>query len=156
VAGEPELSKGQASEWVVYLQQLLRHNGYWDDAEDGAFDDQLETAVQWFQQQYQLGSDGVVRADTWAVLTGVVNQSTVAASGADQEPAALQGTVAEPTEVPASYALGGLPAFRYTLPTIPIAEATLDTGALIIELKLTRTGNVTSRFHTAPAASQRQ
>jgi peptidoglycan hydrolase-like protein with peptidoglycan-binding domain len=67
---EPELEKGQSSEWAQYLQQLLQQAGYWSGDADGEFGDALEEAVKEFQAAYGLTADGVVRADTWAALTG--------------------------------------------------------------------------------------
>src|SRR5262249_14741602 len=40
----PTLRKGISSEWVIYLQQLMQHVGYWHGAADGTFDDALEQA----------------------------------------------------------------------------------------------------------------
>jgi peptidoglycan hydrolase-like protein with peptidoglycan-binding domain len=70
MADEPELQKGQSSDWAQYLQQLLQHLGYWNGTADGTFGDDVEHAVKQFQTAYGLTADGVVRADTWAALTG--------------------------------------------------------------------------------------
>jgi peptidoglycan hydrolase-like protein with peptidoglycan-binding domain len=71
----PELTPGISSEWVTYLQQLMTYYGFWPGPEDGEFSDHLKTAVISLQQQYGLAADGVVRAPTWAILTGTVTQS---------------------------------------------------------------------------------
>jgi peptidoglycan hydrolase-like protein with peptidoglycan-binding domain len=76
MADEPELEKNQSSEWVQYLQQLLQQGGYWSGEANGEFDDALEQAVMQFQSAYGLTADGVVRADTWAALTGGGGQSS--------------------------------------------------------------------------------
>lgn len=80
MADEPSLSKGQSSEWVVYLQQLLAHAGYWNRGETGEFDDALEQAVIEFQSAHGLTADGQVGQATWDALTG--NSST---SGGDSD-----------------------------------------------------------------------
>jgi len=70
MAGEPELQKGQSSDWAQYLQQLLQQAGAWQGAINGEFDDALEQAVMQFQTAHGLTADGVVRQDTWDALTG--------------------------------------------------------------------------------------
>ena len=76
MTGEPELHPYTSGEWVTYLQQVLKHYGRWNGAEDGEFNDELLAAVRALQSEYQINpADGVVRADTWAVLTGATNTS---------------------------------------------------------------------------------
>ena len=61
---------------------------------------------------------------------------------------------AAPQEDPASYEIGGLPAFRYNLPTIPLATAEFDTGVAWVEMTLSLRGNVTVSFQQpVPGAS---
>ena len=69
MADEPELQKGQSSEWVQYLQQMLQYAGYWQGEADGEFGDDLEQAVMQFQSAYGLPADGMVAASTWSALT---------------------------------------------------------------------------------------
>jgi hypothetical protein len=71
MADEPTLQKGQSGEWVKYLQQVMAHYQFWNGVADGEFGDDLEAAVIRVQQTYGITADGVVRAATWAVLTGV-------------------------------------------------------------------------------------
>lgn len=75
MSDEPELQKNQSGEWVVYLQQLLAHAGYWQGETNGEFGDDLESAVTQYQSAYGLTADGVVRHDTWDALTGRATQS---------------------------------------------------------------------------------
>jgi putative peptidoglycan binding protein len=75
MSDEPELQKNQSGEWVVYLQQLLAHAGYWQGDTNGEFGDDLESAVTQYQSAYGLSADGVVRHDTWAALTGRATHS---------------------------------------------------------------------------------
>lgn len=69
MAGEPELSIGDANEWVVYLQQLLEHNEL-PVPPDGTFDDTTRQLVVQFQRSRGLQPTGVVDAETWVHLTG--------------------------------------------------------------------------------------
>jgi peptidoglycan hydrolase-like protein with peptidoglycan-binding domain len=82
MAGEPELQKGLSGEWVQYLQQCLAHHGYWNNATDGEFGEQLEQAVQQFQSAYGQATNGVVGQATWDILTGAT--STSGGAGAEQ------------------------------------------------------------------------
>jgi peptidoglycan hydrolase-like protein with peptidoglycan-binding domain len=80
MADEPSLSKGQSSEWVTYLQQLLAHAGAWNGGETGEFDDALEQAVIAYQSANGLTADGQVGAATWAALTGSASSSASSSS----------------------------------------------------------------------------
>jgi hypothetical protein len=62
----------------------------------------------------------------------------------------LSSTGATSTEVPASYAVGGLPAFRYNLPRAPIASTHLETPTASIDLELSLIGNVSVTFPNPP------
>ena len=75
---------------------------------------------------------------------------SAAPSTADQT-GALSSTGATATEEPASHQVGGIPAFRYNLPSIPIAEAHIETAAASVDLALSLRGNVTVTFPNAPA-----
>ncbi len=57
-----ELYKGDASEEVTLLQSLLGINA------DGVFGDQTEAAVIKFQNEHNLGADGIVGSLTWTAL----------------------------------------------------------------------------------------
>ena len=145
MADEPDLHPYQSGPWVTYLQQTMKYLGLWDGPEDGDFGADLLAAVRAAQTTYQLDpADGVVRANVWAFLTD---------PGHDPRPSgpALHDTGAQATEVPQSMQVGGLPAFRYALPSIPLAEATFDTGAATVHLKLSLTGGVTVTFEKSPA-----
>ena len=83
MAGEPELQKGQSSEWAQYLQQLLQQAGAWSGDINGEFDDALEQAVMQFQSAHGLNADGVVRQDTWDALTGASGGSGASSGTAD-------------------------------------------------------------------------
>lgn len=76
MADEPALSKGQSSEWVTYLQQLLAYAGYWNGGETGEFDDALEEAVKQYQSAAGLTADGQVGPATWNALTGASSSSS--------------------------------------------------------------------------------
>lgn len=162
MAGEPDLHPSQSGEWVQYLQQLMSYYGFWTGPENGEFGDELADAVRAMQTQYHLTADGVVRADTWALLTGGSSQAsdggaqggTAQSGDADAleavhhgaggaTPHDLHDTGAQATEEPASYQVGGLPAFRYALPAVPLAEATFDIGEAAVTVQLTLTGSVT-------------
>jgi peptidoglycan hydrolase-like protein with peptidoglycan-binding domain len=180
MTGEPELYPNQSGEWVTYLQQLMKYHGWWAGAENGEFDDELTHAVRTMQTQHQVTADGVVRASTWALLTQEASQPAAAGSsqaqpsggaggvdagtgghgGAPGGGAAadgqhgLHGTGAQSTEYPASFQAGGLPAFRYTLPSVPLAEASFDTGQALVHLQLSFTGGVSVTFpHAAQGVS---
>lgn len=68
MSGEPTLEKGVSSEWVVYLQEMLRESGYWQGDTNGDFDDDLEQAVQAAQDNLNLTRTGVVDDETWSAL----------------------------------------------------------------------------------------
>ena len=58
----------------------------------------------------------------------------------------MHGTGAQPQEDPVSMTSDGLPAFRYSLPGVPLAEAFFDTGELAVEMRLSLTGSLTVTF----------
>jgi hypothetical protein len=162
MANEPELRSGVSSEWVLYLQQTLNHH-YQQTvcAENGEFDDALESVVRHFQGQQGLPGTGVVDAATWAALTGESATSTAHAASAETAGTTAHAGTAASTEhaaggmhptgahagqIPASFAEGGAPALKYTWPEIPIAEAAVDVGEALIELALNLTGESTVAF----------
>ena len=58
-----------ASGWrVKRVQKLLRSRGYHPGPADGAFDQQVVTAVQHFQSDHGLDDDGIVGPKTWQAL----------------------------------------------------------------------------------------
>ena len=103
MAGEPELQQGESGDWVQYLQQTLAHYGYWSGGEDGQFGAELAQAVQQFQSAYSLTADGVVRQDTWDVLTGATNQS--GGNGSAAADGQQEGIHIDLSEIPAIYEL---------------------------------------------------
>jgi hypothetical protein len=69
MAGEILLRTGSTeSDWVIYLQQLLRNEGYWDGEDTGVFDQALDAAVQNYQTAMNMQVDGVVGRQTWGGL----------------------------------------------------------------------------------------
>ena len=62
----------------------------------------------------------------------------------------LRPTGASPEESPECLSAGGLPAFRYNLPRIPIATAHIDTPQASIEITMSLRGSVTVTFPNAP------
>ncbi len=71
MSNEPELHPPSGDEWVGYLKQLMQHWGYWNGDTGDEFTDQLAEAVRSLQGVCGISpADGVVRADTWAILTG--------------------------------------------------------------------------------------
>ncbi|WP_054053785.1 peptidoglycan-binding protein [Alloactinosynnema sp. L-07] len=69
MAGEILLRTGSTeSDWVTYLQQLLRSEGYWDGEDTGVFDDALDAAVRNYQTAMNMQVDGVVGRQTWGGL----------------------------------------------------------------------------------------
>ncbi|RZU54369.1 putative peptidoglycan binding protein [Krasilnikovia cinnamomea] len=169
MAGEPELHPHTSSEWVTYLQQLLNHYGVWSGPEDGDYGDELLAAVRGLQQQYQLTpADGVVRADLWALLAGESSSAPTDGGhpdgghpdgghpdgghpdgGPHGDSHTLHGTGAHAEEFPASMMAGGLPAFKYNLPSVPIAEVSFDTGNAAVDMRLSLIGSVTVTFEHA-------
>lgn len=84
MAGEPDLTPGQSSEWVLHLQRVLNHH-YQQTvvAESGEFDDTTENAVRHFRQQNGLPDSSTVDAAVWSQLAG----HTAAAGSGDATPA---------------------------------------------------------------------
>lgn len=73
--------------------------------------------------------------------------ATQATSGADPNAhTAMTDTGAHPEQVPATFAVGGLPAFEFEFPASPVMKAEVDTGAALIELELQLTGKVELSF----------
>jgi hypothetical protein len=69
MAGEPLLKIGSSeTEWVVYLQQLLRNEGYWDGEDTGVFDENVDAAVRAYQTAMSMQVDGRVGRQTWGGL----------------------------------------------------------------------------------------
>jgi peptidoglycan hydrolase-like protein with peptidoglycan-binding domain len=149
MANEPELHPQTSDEWVSYLKQLLAHWGYWHGDTDENFTDELADAVRSLQQACGVATDGVVRADTWAVLTGE--------TAASQEHAQQQGTTAadrgqdgnsavHASQVPASFEHDGAPAFEYSIEPVPIAEADVSTPEFDAHVELEVTGTLNVSF----------
>lgn len=69
-SGKPILRKGDKGSYVTLLQTDLLNRGYSlpKYGADGSFGAETETAVKQFQADNGLKADGVVGADTWAVL----------------------------------------------------------------------------------------
>lgn len=65
---KPLLQIGSRGEAVKELQDLLRNWGYYANAVDGIFDQDVEKAVKAFQHQFFLTEDGIVGTFTWQCL----------------------------------------------------------------------------------------
>lgn len=94
MADEPHLRRGDAGDWVVYLQQLLERAGGGRGAIDGSFGPLTEQAVQAFQRASGFDADGTVGPQTWSALV---------AGGARDD-------AGDDVEVPAELVLAGAPA----------------------------------------------
>lgn len=74
----PTLRRGERSEQVKSLQQLLTNVGVYDGEISGVFDSTTVKAVKQFQRSNGLGVDGIVGRRTWAALadgdTATANQ----------------------------------------------------------------------------------
>lgn len=64
----PTLKMGSKSEYVLHWQKFLNQNGYWCGLEDGKFGKNTFEAVKAFQLSKGLVADGIIGANTWAVL----------------------------------------------------------------------------------------
>ena len=67
ITGLPTLRRGSRGNPVLYLQYLLRVNGY-DTSPDGVFGANTERDVKKFQQDNGLTVDGIVGQNTWNAL----------------------------------------------------------------------------------------
>ncbi|HVK21840.1 MAG TPA: peptidoglycan-binding domain-containing protein [Actinokineospora sp.] len=70
MAGQPDLSPNESSEWVQYLQQLLNH--YYQQTvvpESGEYDETTVNAVRHFRAQNGLPESDSVDSDVWDLLT---------------------------------------------------------------------------------------
>jgi peptidoglycan hydrolase-like protein with peptidoglycan-binding domain len=142
MSDEPELREGESSEWVQYLQRLLSSQGYWTGGDDGAFTPELTQAVVYVQHSAGISpADGVVRQDTWDALHGIASGGSGGGSSTTvpTQPASEQGS-GVPGDGP------GVPAFEYTLPTIPIAEAMVVLPQGTVTASLTIRGKVKVTF----------
>ena len=81
---------------------------------------------------------------------GAPDGGTPGGGAADGQGSDLTPSGAHPSEVPASFAVGGLPAFRYNLPEIPIATAHVDTPEVSFDVELLLRGSVTVTFPNPP------
>jgi Putative peptidoglycan binding domain len=128
-------------EWVQYLQQLLQYWGWWDREHDGVFSPELEAAVQGVQRSCGIPASGVVDEATWIVLTA--DETTIVGHDAGTAPA---------EEVPASFSVGGVPAFQYNWPlSEPVAATEFEAGAAHVKVELYLKGSCTVTFPNAPA-----
>lgn len=69
--GMPTLRQGCHGSAVVAVQELLSIDLYYVGEIDGYFGPKLSLAVQWFQAEYGLPTDGVISADTWRALSEI-------------------------------------------------------------------------------------
>lgn len=132
MSGEPELQQGQSGEWVQYLQQALQYAGYYSGEASGEFGAELEQAVAQFQTAYGLTADGVVRADTWAVLTGesAGSQSSDGQSSGQQDPSEQVLDIDWAAEFPELYTLATVSGFEdYVRNVVGVDPAELQTEA---------------------------
>ena len=79
VKARPTLKKGDRSEAVKSLQQILTKAGIYDSEVNGVFDAETAKAIKQFQRSNGLGVDGVVGKKTWAAL---IDGDTTSANGA--------------------------------------------------------------------------
>lgn len=89
-------------------------------------------------------------SDTNGTSPGGPDLTSAWTGGPVDQSSALAPTGAVATEQPASFAVGGLPAFRYNLPSVPIASAHLDTPDASVDIDLSLIGNVSVTFPNAP------
>lgn len=68
VSTRPTLKKGDRSQEVKSLQQILTNTGVYDGQINGVFDSETSKAVKQFQRSNSLGVDGIVGKKTWAAL----------------------------------------------------------------------------------------
>lgn len=80
------LKRGDQGENVKALQSALKNAGY-DLSVDGVFGQETDNIVKRYQQDNQLGNDGIVSEDLWGKITGnSASGSTTAPSGATTAP----------------------------------------------------------------------
>lgn len=80
------LKRGDQGENVKALQSALKNAGY-DLSVDGVFGQETDNIVKRYQQDNQLGNDGIVSEDLWSKITGSSSSgNTTAPSGATTTP----------------------------------------------------------------------
>lgn len=80
------LKRGDQGENVKALQTALKNAGY-DLSVDGVFGQETDNIVKRYQQDNQLGNDGIVSEDLWGKITGnSASGNTTAPSGATTTP----------------------------------------------------------------------
>jgi len=67
----PTLAYGATGTTVQDIQVFLDELGYYNGPIDGTYDDDLTSAVQAYQSDYGLASDGIVGEDTWNSFFGI-------------------------------------------------------------------------------------
>ncbi len=68
--GRPPFRPGDQSQPVVYVQFLLRAEGFFSGTADGKYGEDTEAAVRRFETFYGLPVDGVVDGDVLVILSG--------------------------------------------------------------------------------------
>lgn len=101
MAGEPTLSKGEAGEWVTYLQQMLEYRQLGSRFTSETYCDATEQAVRTLQQQSSLAETGQCDEATWAALAA--EQTTSAEQAAGYETSA-EGATDVPDDIAISIA----------------------------------------------------
>ncbi len=69
VSGYPLLRLGDASSYVLILQDALNALGYTGSGLDGVFGSGTDAAVRRFQQSFGIPADGIVGCVSWTLLT---------------------------------------------------------------------------------------
>lgn len=80
----PNLSPGQSSDWVLYLQQMINH--YYQQSvvpESGEFDGTTADTVRYLRQQNGLSDTADVDGAVWALLTGQGGGSDYSGGGGE-------------------------------------------------------------------------
>jgi peptidoglycan hydrolase-like protein with peptidoglycan-binding domain len=107
MADEPDLRQGSTdTEWVTYLQELLRTVGY-DVVADGDFGAATDQAVRRFQESAGLTVDGWVGPITWPALVAAAGGD---AGGSGSATPAGAGGAAPAGDVPQELVDRGFPA----------------------------------------------
>jgi hypothetical protein len=83
MADKPNLSPGQSSDWVRYLQQMINHH-YRQSVvpESGEFDGTTADTVRYLRQQNGLRDTADVDGEVWALLEGQVGSRAAGAATA--------------------------------------------------------------------------
>lgn len=66
------IKEGSTGDTVVSIQEMLKQLGFYFGSINGTFDEKTKAAVIKFQNYLKITADGIVGAQTWRDLSGII------------------------------------------------------------------------------------